>query len=59
MHLANVDEDVGETVSLAGQHPQLAAGLAQAARSWRAGIEDRWAREFGTDLQGTVTHRMV
>lgn len=41
--LANLDDDIGEAVNVAAQHPELAAELTAAARAWRAGIEADWA----------------
>lgn len=46
VHLSNLDDDPGERVNLATQHPALAEELKTAALSWRAGIETRWQSEF-------------
>ena len=34
----------------------IRAALKQAAEQWRAGIEERWEREFSVEKQGKVTH---
>jgi arylsulfatase A-like enzyme len=52
VHLANVDEDMGERVNLAGERPALAEELAQAARGWRERLEQRWAAEFAVGANG-------
>jgi arylsulfatase A-like enzyme len=40
--LSNLDEDIGESVNLAGRHPELAAELRATAEAWRAAIEAEW-----------------
>jgi len=57
VHLARLDEDVSERSNLRDAHPDLTAELTGLAESWRAGIEDRWEREFSLERQGTVSHR--
>ncbi len=52
VHLSNLDEDMGERTNLADQHPELMAELQEAALSWRAGIEQRWADEFAPAMNG-------
>ena len=56
VHLANLEEDMGEQVNLKDEYPERTAELKQAAETWRAGIEERWEREFSMEKQGTVTH---
>ncbi|MCP4644763.1 MAG: sulfatase-like hydrolase/transferase [bacterium] len=55
VHLANLDEDMGETRNLKDEHPELVAELTEAAEEWRAGIEKRWEREWTVD-NGTTAH---
>ena len=57
IHLANLAEDMAEQHNLHDRHPELAAALKSEAESWRAGIEERWEREYSAKKQGTVTHR--
>lgn len=54
--LSDLEADPGERVNLCEREPAIARELADAARTWRAGIEARWAREFSADLQGTTGH---
>ena len=56
VHLANVEEDMGEQVNLAEGEPALTAELSAAVNAWYAGIEERWEREFSPERRGTVTH---
>ncbi|HEX2323940.1 MAG TPA: sulfatase-like hydrolase/transferase [Chloroflexota bacterium] len=44
--LADLDADMGERRNLAGEQPERAAALRAAAEEWRAGIEERWQREW-------------
>ena len=53
VHLANLDEDMGERGNLAAEQPELAADLAP-RRKWHAGIEARWADEFAPRTNGTT-----
>lgn len=55
VHLANLDEDMGESVNLHEQHPEIVVALTDAAQQWRAGIERRWAMDFSPEEQGVVT----
>ena len=57
VHLANLDEDMGERKNLAESEPDLTDELRTKAMEWRNGIEERWAREFDQEKQGTVTHK--
>lgn len=54
VHLANLDEDMGERTNLAEQESALAAELRQAAEAWRAAIEARWAEEYEPHMNGTT-----
>jgi arylsulfatase A-like enzyme len=56
VHLANLDQDVGERHNLQDRYPELTADLAEAAEDWRAGIEARWQQEWLPAIQGTTTH---
>ncbi len=57
VHLSNLHDDMGERTNLRDAEPQHTADLTALAQSWRAGIEDRWARDFSPARQGIVTHR--
>ncbi|MBT4500291.1 MAG: hypothetical protein HOC74_21370 [Gemmatimonadetes bacterium] len=46
MHLSNLEEDIGEKVNLKEEEVELTEELKGLADSWRAGIEERWEREF-------------
>lgn len=50
VHLANVEEDMGEQINLRDLFPKITADLGAAARGWRAGIEDRWENEWKPKL---------
>jgi len=52
--LADLDADPGEHANLASAHPDVTARLTDAATTWRAGIEDRWTREWNPDTQGVT-----
>jgi len=56
VHLANLDEDMGERHNLKEAYPELTAELVEAAQQWRAGIEARWTREWQPAISGTTTH---
>ena len=57
VHLANLDEDMGERVNLAAQYPALALELQEIALAWRAQIEARWENEWQPHITGTTAHR--
>jgi arylsulfatase A-like enzyme len=46
VHLSNLEEDMGEKVNLKEDEPELTGELKGMAENWRAGIEERWEREF-------------
>jgi arylsulfatase A-like enzyme len=46
VHLANLEEDMGERVNLVEQYPEIAAELQAAALAWRSQIEARWQNEW-------------
>ncbi|MBN2309360.1 MAG: sulfatase-like hydrolase/transferase, partial [Candidatus Hydrogenedentes bacterium] len=48
VHLANLDEDMGECTNMAGQRPELAAELKAEAEGWRASLEAQASRTSGT-----------
>ena len=56
IHLANLDEDPGETLNLINDHPDLTSDLKEKAELWRAKIEKRWELDFAENKQTTVTH---
>jgi arylsulfatase A-like enzyme len=56
VHLANLDEDMGERRNLARALPDRTAALQAAAEAWRAGIESRWANQWRSTHTGTTTH---
>jgi arylsulfatase A-like enzyme len=45
--LADLDADPAERTNLRSLHPEVAMELKAKAVAWRAGIEQRWASEFG------------
>ena len=55
VHLANLEVDMAERHNLKDRHPDLAAELA-AAGAWRVAIEERWQREWLSQVRGTTTH---
>ena len=56
IHLADLSTDVSESNNLADQAPRLASELEKAALDWRAGIQERWDREYGHLGHGIVTY---
>ncbi len=56
VHLANLEEDMGEKRNLKDEEPEVAAELTNAAVTWREGIEQRWAEEWLPYSHGTTTH---
>lgn len=56
VHLANLEEDMGEQVNLRGDKPELTAELQEEAEAWRQQIEGRWAREYRSLNQGVTTY---
>lgn len=57
VHLSDLEADPGERENLRDRHPELAAELAAAADAWRAGIEDRWEREWLSQAPTATTYR--
>jgi arylsulfatase A-like enzyme len=55
VHLANLDEDIGERRNLAGEFRELATELTAVAEAWRVGIEQRWTRDWQPQVKGTTT----
>lgn len=47
VHLADLYIDPSESTNLADSEPEITAELTRLAEEWRAGIEKRWADEFG------------
>lgn len=56
VHLAHLDDDMGETKNLKDECPEITEELTAAAKAWRAGIEDRWEHYWLPRSQGTTTH---
>ena len=54
VHLADITADMGERHNLRDAHPELTAELTDAAARWRAGIEERWEREWQPRYTGTT-----
>jgi len=54
VHLANLDDDMGERHNLAAQEPELTAELREAAQRWRANIEARWTEQYLPHMNGTT-----
>jgi arylsulfatase A-like enzyme len=52
--LTNLADDVGERENHASRRPEIVQELRTAAEDWRAGIEDRWEREWQPLQSGTV-----
>ena len=53
--LADLAQDPEERTNLREDHPELAAELAEAAQTWRAAIEERWAREWRGGAEAATT----
>lgn len=56
VHLANLEEDMGERHNLKNTHPGVADDMKHAAETWRQGIERRWRDEWQPASTGTTTH---
>lgn len=54
VHLANLDEDMGETANLKDEFPHITAHLHKEAEAWREGIEERWASYWRKRQNGTT-----
>jgi arylsulfatase A-like enzyme len=50
--LADLEADPGERRNLAPSEPERVAALRAAAERWRAGIEERWQREWLPKVTG-------
>jgi len=46
VHLANLDEDMGESANLKDEHPDLCADLKAEAEAWREDIEGHWQENW-------------
>lgn len=57
VHLADLEEDMGERHNLCAAQPGVVAELREAAETWRAGIEARWEREWQHGTPGGTTGR--
>ena len=51
--LSDLETDPGERHNLAGERPELAAEMQARAEEWRAGIEERWVREWSAGVGTT------
>jgi arylsulfatase A-like enzyme len=51
--LSNLADDPSESVNLADSMPELTAELSEAAKKWRAGVEDMWKEKFAANYQLT------
>ncbi|MBV9864950.1 MAG: sulfatase-like hydrolase/transferase [Abitibacteriaceae bacterium] len=56
VHLANLQNDMGEQHNLKDEHPEVVAELTKLAQDWRARIETRWQNEWLPRSRGTTTH---
>ena len=54
VHLSYLPEDPGECRNLAADRPELVSELRSRAESWRAGVEERWQREWLPQATGTT-----
>jgi len=54
VHLANLDEDMGEKVNLKDSHRELAAELKAAALAWRGRMEQYWTKHHQHRYNGTT-----
>jgi arylsulfatase A-like enzyme len=54
VHLANLDEDMGERHNLKDQHPDLTQELKTEAEAWRGALERRWEEEWQPAINGTT-----
>lgn len=52
LHLANLDDDMGERENLAEAYPELTEELHNMASRWRAGIEHSWEARWGVGASG-------
>lgn len=56
VHLADLEADMAEQHNLKDRYPEVAAELTAAAQEWRAGIEERWEKQWLPAARGTTTH---
>ena len=56
IHLSDLSTDTSESTNLADQMPDLASELETAALNWRAGIQNRWDRDYADLGHGIVTY---
>jgi arylsulfatase A-like enzyme len=56
MFLANLEEDMSESINLSESQPDLCRELEEAAEEWRSKIEERWEREWMSEISGTTAH---
>ncbi len=56
VHLSKIDEDMSENRNLKDAQTHLVAEFTHAVKSWHAGIEERWEREFSVKKQGKTSH---
>ena len=54
VHLADLETDMSESRNLRDEQPEIAEELRKAAEAWRAGIAERWEKEFQPFMRGTT-----
>jgi arylsulfatase A-like enzyme len=54
VHLANLEEDMGERHNLRDQHPELTQELKAKAEAWRGALDGRWDEEWQPTINGTT-----
>ncbi len=54
VHLANLDEDMGERHNLKDQHPELTQELKTKAEAWRGALDKRWNENWQPNINGTT-----
>ncbi len=55
VHLANLEDDMGEEINLADQYPELVSELTGAALNWRKSVEADWDELQKQQNSGIVT----
>jgi arylsulfatase A-like enzyme len=56
VHLANLNQDIGEEDNVTDDEPVVTAELTVLAESWRQQIEARWQQEYEPLTQGVTTY---
>ncbi len=55
VHLSDLELDMGEQKNLKDEFPQITTDLTEAAKAWRANIEQRWKTYWRPRLRGTTS----